>query len=120
MQDTYVYMQDNYVYMQDIYVNMQVIYAYMQDHYVYMQDIHVYIITKYFYTSQNLCSAMKKLCSDVPSGPPSTCQASYKWLPLKGLIILSLDVFSVVSLNTVRQQPSCGDLKHHELHVTSL
>ena len=42
----------------------------MQDNYVYMQDDYVFIITYFFHTSQNLCSAMKKLCSDIPSGPP--------------------------------------------------
>ena len=66
--DTYVYMQDIYVYMQDNYVYMQDIYVYMQDDYVYMQDNYVYII--FFHISQNLCSAMKNLCNDVPSGPP--------------------------------------------------
>ena len=41
------------------------------DSYVYMQDNYVYIITWYFFhTSQNLCSAMKNFCSDVPSGAP--------------------------------------------------
>ena len=46
-------------------------YVYMQDNYVYMQDDYVYIITQYFFhISQNWCSAMKRLCSDVPSGPP--------------------------------------------------
>ena len=47
------------------------IYYYMQDNYVYMKYNYVYIITwSFFHTSQNLCCAMKKLCSDVPSGPP--------------------------------------------------
>ena len=59
---------DNYVYMQDNYVYMQVIYVYMQDNYVYMQDNYVYIKTQcfFFHISQNLYSAMKKICSDVP------------------------------------------------------
>ena len=71
MQDNYVYMQYDYEYMQNDYVNMQNIYVYMQDDYVYMQDNHAYIITYFFFqTSQNLWSAMKKLCSDVHSGPP--------------------------------------------------
>ena len=46
-------------------------YVYMQDDHVYMQDNFVYIIRQYFFNvSQNLCRAMKKLRSDVPSGPP--------------------------------------------------
>ena len=62
---------DNYVYMQDNYVYMQVIYVYMQDNYVYMQYNYVYITTQCFiHICQNLCSAMKKICSDVPLGPP--------------------------------------------------
>ena len=64
--------------MQDIYVYMQNIYVYMHDNYVYMQDNYVYIITQFFlHTSQNLYSAVKYLCSDVPSGPPYTLHINY-------------------------------------------
>ena len=66
----YVYIQDNSLYMQDNYVYMQDNYVYMQVIYVYMQDNYVYIIMYFFHTSPNLYSAMKKICSDVPSGPP--------------------------------------------------
>ena len=55
-------------------------YVYMQDNYVYMYRslcIHNHII--FFHTSQNLCSAMKNLCSDVPSGPPYVNVCWWSW-----------------------------------------
>ena len=58
-------------------------YVYMQDNYVHMQDNYVYINhIIFFHTSQNICSAMKNLCSDVPSGPPYLLDLSISLNPL--------------------------------------
>ena len=62
-------------------------YVYMQGIYVYMQGNYVYIIPWYFFhTSQNLCSALKKLWSDVPSGPPYLSKSSNKVIFVKYLV----------------------------------
>ena len=57
----------NYIYIQDSYVYMQDNQLYMQDIYAYMQDNYEYIITWYFFSHKS--KFMKKICSDVPSGP---------------------------------------------------